>query len=175
MNFAEEYMASILFELKRSKVMGEKTFDQLSDNDIHWTYGEADNSIAIIVKHMVGNMLSRWTNFFSEDGEKPWRNRENEFTQPYTSKAEMIVAWNKGWDCVFSTLESINNANFNQKIKIRNEEHSVLQAINRQLAHYAGHVAQIAYVGRMLKGSKWISLSIPIGESDSFNKKKFKK
>lgn len=175
MSFVDDYKESMLFEFHRNKTMAEKTFDQLTNEDLHWTYGEADNSIAIIVKHMVGNMLSRWTNFFTEDGEKEWRNRESEFIAPYQNKEEMLAHWNKGWNCLFVAIDSINNDNFNSKIKIRAVEHSVMAAVSRQLAHYAGHIAQIAYVGRMLKGKQWQSLSIPAGKSDEFNKKMFGK
>ena len=175
MNFVEAYKESMLFEFNRNKTMAEKTFDQLTNEDLHWKYGEADNSIAIIVKHMVGNMLSRWTNFFTEDGEKEWRNRESEFVAPYKTKEEMLVHWNKGWDCLFTAIDNINEDNFTLKIKIRAVEHSVMAAVSRQLAHYAGHIAQIAYVGRMIKGTEWQSLSIPSGKSDEFNKKMFGK
>ncbi|MGJ8659251.1 MAG: DUF1572 family protein [Cellulophaga fucicola] len=175
MNFVEAYKESMLFEFNRNKTMAEKTFNQLTNEDLHWKYGEADNSIAIIVKHMVGNMLSRWTNFFTEDGEKEWRNRESEFVAPYKTKEEMLVHWNKGWDCLFAAIDNINEDNFTLKIKIRAVEHSVMAAVSRQLAHYAGHIAQIAYVGRMIKGTEWQSLSIPSGKSDEFNKKMFGK
>lgn len=173
MSFQENYIKNIQFEFNRYKVMGDKTFAQLSDEDILWKYSETDNSIAIIVKHMAGNMLSRWTNFLTEDGEKPWRNREVEFEKPYTSKAEMITAWERGWKCLFDALGNIDHSNFDSKIKIRNEEHSIIEAINRQLAHYCSHVGQIVFMGKMIKGTNWISLSIPKGDSEKFNKKMF--
>ena len=162
-------------EFHRYKTMGDKTFSQLSDPDIQWKYGETDNSIAIIVKHMVGNMLSRWTHFLTEDGEKPWRNREMEFEAPYISKAAMLSDWEKGWKCLFDALESIDSSNFSAKVKIRSEEHTVIEAMNRQLAHYCGHVGQIVLLGKMIKGHEWISLSIPKGGSEAFNKKMFGK
>ncbi|KQC29450.1 DUF1572 family protein [Flagellimonas eckloniae] len=173
MSFQENYIENIQFEFNRYKVMGDKTFAQLSDEDILWKYSETGNSIAIIVKHMAGNMLSRWTNFLTEDGEKPWRNREVEFEKPYTSKAEMITAWERGWKCLFDALGDIDHSNFDSKIKIRNEEHSIIEAINRQLAHYCSHVGQIVFMGKMIKGTNWISLSIPKGDSEKFNKKMF--
>ncbi len=175
MTFQENYLKSVRFEFHRYKTMGEKTFAQLSDTDIHWTHKETDNSIAIIVKHMVGNMLSRWTNFLTEDGEKTWRNREMEFEEPYTNKKEMLLAWEKGWKCLFDALEEINASNFDTKIRIREEEHTIVEAINRQLAHYPSHIGQIAFIGKMIKGSNWISLSIPKGGSNAFNKKMFQK
>ena len=153
--------------------MGDKTFAQLSDTDIQWQYGDTDNSIAIIVKHMVGNMLSRWTNFLTEDGEKSWRDREMEFVAPYTSKTALLSDWEKGWKCLFDALESIDSQNFTSKVNIRGEKHTVVEAINRQLAHYCSHVGQIVFLGKMIKGREWISLSIPKGGSEAFNKKMF--
>jgi hypothetical protein len=173
MNFQENYLKNVVFEFKRYKTMGDKTFAQLSDKEIHWKYQATDNSIAIIVKHIVGNMLSRWTNFLTEDGEKSWRNREMEFEKPYASKVEMMAAWERGWECLFKALNSIDSSNFETKIKIRNKEHTLIEAINRQLAHYPSHVGQLAFLGKMIKGSDWISLSIPKGGSSSFNKKMF--
>lgn len=173
MNFQENYLKSVLFEFNRYKTLGDKTFKQLSEDEIHWTYTSTDNSIAIIVKHMVGNMLSRWTNFLTEDGEKTWRNRESEFELPYDTKAELLVAWEKGWNCLFHALNSVNSENFSEKIVIREEAHTISEAINRQLAHYANHVGQILYIGKMIKGKEWISPSIPKGDSEAFNKKMF--
>lgn len=175
MSSTTNFIESVRFEFKRQKALGEKTFVQLSDEEIHWQNGSEDNSIAIIVKHMAGNMLSRWTNFLTEDGEKTWRHRETEFEKPPTSKTEMIAVWEKGWQCLFNALDSVNEENFDQKIKIRNEEHSIMEAIHRQLAHYANHIGQIVYLGRMIKGKDWQSLSIPKGGSANFNKKMFGK
>lgn len=173
MDFQKNYLSNAKFEFLRYKIMGEKTFDQLTDQEILWKYSDTDNSIALIVKHIVGNMLSRWTHFFTEDGEKTWRDRESEFEVPYTSKAEMMGHWKKGWNCLFDALESINSSNFETKIKIRNQDHTVVEAINRQLAHYASHVGQIVLLGKMIKGNDWISLSIPKGQSKAFNQKMF--
>ncbi|AWX45650.1 hypothetical protein HME9304_02677 [Flagellimonas maritima] len=174
MIFEENYLKSVLFEFHRYKALGDKTFKQLSTDDIYWRNNPSDNSIAILTKHLVGNMLSRWTNFLVEDGEKEWRNRDTEFEAPYNSKKEMIVAWEKGWNCLFQAINSISSSNFNSKIKIRNEEHTLVEAINRQLAHYASHVGQIVFLGKMIKGNQWTSLSIPKDGSADFNKKMFK-
>lgn len=173
MNFQENYLSNVIFEFHRYKTMGDKTFAQLTDEDILWTYSETDNSIAVIVKHMVGNMLSRWTNFLTEDGEKEWREREMEFEAPYDTKNEMLEAWEKGWSCLFDALEKLKTVDFDTKIKIRNEEHTIVEAINRQLAHYPSHVGQLAFIGKMIKGPQWESLSIPKGGSDAFNQKMF--
>lgn len=175
MDFQQHFVANAQLEFLRYKTLGDKTFDQLGDMDIHWTFGETDNSIAIIVKHMVGNMLSRWTHFLTEDGEKPWRHRETEFVDPYATKKELQLAWNKGWQCLFDALETIEAKNFDTKIKIRGQEHTIVEAINRQLAHYASHVGQIVLLGKMIKGEDWHSLSIPKGGSEAFNQKLFGK
>jgi len=174
MNYQENYLKSAIFEFQRYKMLGDKCFTQLAEKDIYWTYNEASNSIAVIVKHLVGNMHSRWTNFFEEDGEKSWRNREAEFENHYTSKNEMISAWNDGWQSLFKALESITSENFENTILIRNESHTIFEAVNRQLAHYANHVGQIILIGKMLKGNEWVSLSIEKGKSEDFNLKKFK-
>lgn len=173
MTFQEDYIKSALFEFRRYKNLGDKTFAQLSDENLFWKYREEDNSIAQIVKHVSGNMLSRWTNFLTEDGEKEWRNREQEFIDLPPSKKELLEIWEKGWQCLFDSLGAIDDSNFDTEIKIRNESHSIVQAINRQLAHYANHVGQIVLLGKMIKGKGWISLSIPKGGSKAFNAAKF--
>ena len=174
MIYPENYIQSVQFEFKRYKILGDKTFEQLSEKELLWKYSPTNNSISQIVKHMVGNMLSRWTNFLIEDGEKPWRQRENEFTEPLTKKSEIITSWNQGWDCLFNALNHIDKENFYTEIRIRNEAHTIVEAINRQVAHYAYHVGQIVLLGKMIKGSEWKSLSIPKGGSEAFNRFKFK-
>lgn len=175
MAFQEDYIKSALFEFQRYKSLGDKTFVQLSEEDLLWKSGEEDNNIAQIVKHISGNMLSRWTNFLTEDGEKEWRNREQEFVDPPCSKKEVLKIWKKGWQCLFLALGTIDDSNFGTKIKIRNESHSIVEAVNRQLAHYAHHVGQIVLLGKMIKGKDWVSLSIPKGGSQAFNIAKFKR
>lgn len=174
MNLQAAYLKSLLFECQRYKSLGDKTFVQLNDADIHWKYESTGNSISVIVKHLSGNMLSRWTNFFSEDGEKTWRNRDSEFEDTYKTKEEMLVAWEKGWNCFYDAIQEINEGNFEKTIKIRNEPHSILQALNRQLAHYSYHIGQIVLLGKTIKGENWVSLSIPKGQSKAFNLVKFK-
>ena len=171
----ENYIESVQREFARYKSYGEKTFVQLSDNDIHWKYQETDNCIAVIVKHLVGNMLSRFTNFLTEDGEKPWRQREAEFEDTYATKKEMLAAWEKGWTCLFEALKVVNAKNFDQLVKIRNEEHTIIAALNRQLAHYASHIGQIVLLGKTIKGPAWISPTIPRGGTADFNKAMFGK
>lgn len=170
-----EYLDSVRKQFEYYKSVGEKTFDQLDEADFFWQFNEESNSIAITVNHLAGNMKSRWTDFLSSDGEKEWRNRDSEFEPEIKSKEELIEKWAQGWNCLFSALDSINVENFETKIYIRNQEHSIIDAINRQLAHYSYHVGQIAYVGRMIRGRDWNSLTIAKGKSVEFNREKFEK
>lgn len=157
------------------KELGEKAIGQLDDEHINWRPNEASNSIAIIVHHLNGNMLSRFTEFLTSDGEKPWRNREAEFEVGYKSKTEMMLAWSEGWEKVFSAIDALSEEDLQKLIYIRNEGHSVMDAIQRQLAHYPHHIGQILYIGKMIKGDAWKSLSIPKGKSAGFNQEKFAK
>ena len=171
----EEYLKSIKKQFEYYKTLGEKTFDQVNDKDLFWQFDRESNSIAIIVNHLSGNMKSRWTDFLTSDGEKEWRKRDLEFENVIKSKEELIRKWNEGWECLFTALNSINKENFQTEIFIRNQSHSVLEAINRQYAHYIYHIGQIVYIGKMIKYENWKSLSIPKGNSDNFNLQKFKK
>lgn len=168
-----DYLTTAKRDFQYYKTLGEKTFSQLEEKDCFWQFDSESNSIAVIVNHLYGNMKSRWTDFLSSDGEKQWRKRDLEFKNQLKTKAEVLNRWEQGWDCVFKSLDSINEDNFNTKIYIRSQEHSVIQAINRQLTHYAYHVGQVVYIGRLIKGSKWKYLSIPKDKSDDFNQEKF--
>ena len=163
------FLESAIRQINSYKVVGEKTFDQLTDEQLFWKYNQESSSIAIIVKHIVGNQFSRWTNFLTEDGEKEWRARDNEFENTYSTKAEMIQEWEKGWDCFLSVLNQLTEADLNKIIYIRKEPHSVIDAITRQICHYSYHIGQITYLGKMLKNEKWESLSIPKNKSIQFN------
>ena len=167
------YLISTLKQFEYYKSLGDKTFDQLTDEQIHWQHNNDSNSIAIIVKHLVGNMLSRWTNFLIEDGEKEWRQRDIEFEDTYTTKTEMQLAWNKSWQCLFDAINPLQEKDLNTIVYIRNQGHTVTEAINRQLCHYAYHIGQIVYIGKLLKGDEWKSLSIPKNKSSAYNKEKF--
>ena len=169
------YLNSVKKQFEYYKVLGEKTFDQLNEEEFFWQYNEESNSIAITVNHLWGNMKSRWTNFLKSDGEKEWRNRDLEFEPVIKSKTELINKWNEGWSCLYEALDSVNETNFDTEVFIRNQSHSIVEAVNRQMMHYAYHVGQIVYVGRMIKGKDWKSLSIPKGKSKDFNAKKFSK
>ncbi|MEO0528893.1 MAG: DUF1572 family protein [Bacteroidota bacterium] len=140
MDCRSNHLKSVVFEFHRYKTMGDETFEQIKKADIHWMYGEENNSISQIAKDLVGNMLSRWTHFMTEDGEKPWRNRDMEFIAPYPAKKSMKEAWEEGWESLFNALDSINMENFDTDVNIGNRSHTIIEAINRQLAHYASHV-----------------------------------
>jgi hypothetical protein len=157
------------------KLLGEKTFEQVNDEALFFKYNEDSNSIALIVKHLHGNMLSRWTDFLTSDGEKEWRQRDDEFENAMQSRSELLKTWNEGWDCLFKTLDTLNEADLTKTIYIRNEAHSVMDAVNRQLAHYPYHIGQIVYLGKMLSDKEWKSLSIPKNKSKEFNSDKFSK
>jgi hypothetical protein len=167
------YLQSVLKEFRYYKLLGERTIDQLDERELFWQYNSESNSIAMIVKHMWGNMLSRWTDFITSDGEKPWRDREAEFQNDISGKTELLQKWDEGWSRVLATVESLNENDLSTTIYIRNEGHTVTEAINRQVAHYAYHVGQIVFVGKMIKDAQWKSLSIPRGDSNKFNQNKF--
>ena len=171
----KKYIESIKSQFQYYKMMGEKTFEQLTEKELFWQFNESSNSIAIIVNHLQGNMLSRWTDFLTTDGEKDFRNRDQEFEDIIDSREEFLIKWEAGWACLFQAIDSIHEDNFQTEIFIRNMGHSIIEAFNRQLAHYAFHIGQIIFVGKMIKGNDWKSLSIPKGESKKFNQEKFSK
>jgi len=170
-----EYIESSIKQFEYYKMLGEKTFNQLQEEDLFWKYNEDSNSIGVIVNHLSGNMLSRWTDFLTSDGEKPWRNRDSEFEEVIQNKEALLLRWNEGWDCLLSTLKSLKETDLNQLVYIRNEGHTITEAINRQVAHYAYHVGQIVFIGKMCTQSHWQSLSIPKGNSQHYNAQKFSK
>ncbi len=151
------------------KELGDRSLAQLSEEQIFWQYNEESNSIAIIINHVAGNMLSRWTNFLTEDGEKSWRNRDSEFENNFKTKAEVLEYWEKGWACLFEALNQITDENINSTIYIRGEAHSVVDAVFRQLAHYPYHIGQIIYIAKMMKNEDWQTLSIARNKSADFN------
>jgi len=167
------FLESAIKLFRYYKKLGEGAIAQLNDAEVLAQPNQASNSIALIVHHLSGNMLSRWTDFLKCDGEKPWRNREAEFEDSYPDKAAMMMAWNEGWNCLLTTLETLTPDDLSKIIYIRNEGQSVLEAIQRQLAHYPSHIGQILFQAKAIKGNDFNSLSIPKGNSDSFNKEKF--
>ena len=169
MNLSEEYLSTVIKRLKYYRDLGERTFSQLEEKDLHWQPSSESNSIAVIIQHVSGNMLSRWTNFLAEDGEKEWRDRDDEFEIHSYSRSQLIEMWNKGWDVFIATLNSLTADDLLKTIYIRKEPLTAIDAINRQLAHYPYHIGQIVYIGRLIKNKDWKSLSIPKGASEAYN------
>ncbi|WP_296148826.1 DUF1572 family protein [uncultured Flavobacterium sp.] len=170
-----QFLESVKKQFLYYKTLGEKAIDQLEDEQLFIAANEDTNSIAQIVKHLSGNMLSRWTDFLTSDGEKEWRNRDDEFVDTYQSKEELLDSWNKGWDCLFQAINPLKTEQLSDIIYIRNEGHSVVEAINRQLAHYPYHIGQLVFYAKMLKKTEWESLSIPKNKSVDYNSEKFSK
>lgn len=170
-----DYLESAKKQFEYYKMLGDKTISQLPDEKLFWQYNEESNSIAVIVKHLHGNMLSRWTDFLISDGEKEWRQRDAEFDNDLNSKEELIQKWNEGWNCLFDALNALKEEDFSKTIYIRNQGHSITEAINRQLAHYPYHVGQMVFIGKMICDNQWVSLSIPKGNSTAYNADKFSK
>jgi len=173
MEAAQSYLDSSKKQFLYYKTLADKAMLQLEPQQLFYTPNDDTNSIALIVKHMVGNMLSRWTEFLTTDGEKEWRNRDDEFQDPYSDVETMTLEWEKAWKVLFDALNTVNAENLNSVIYIRNEGHTVIEAINRQLAHYPYHVGQIVFYAKMLKQSGWQSLSIPKNNSVQYNSDKF--
>lgn len=168
MSFESGFLKDAIKRFRFYKELGDKTFAQLDDAAMLYQPSSESNSIAIIVQHMYGNMLSRWTNFLTEDGEKEWRKRDAEFELQEISKQDLLSFWNEGWKCLLDTLESLQPEDLTKTITIRTEPLTVYDAILRQLAHYPYHVGQIVYLGRMVRNEHWASLSIPKGNSAQY-------
>lgn len=175
MNIGNEYLRIVIERFKSVKNLGDKTINQLSEEEIHWTYNNESNSVVIIVKHLSGNMVSRWTDFLTSDGEKEYRNRDEEFIDDISSKSELISVWEKGWKVLIAALAGLSEQDLLNNIYIRGESHLVLEAIERQMAHYAYHIGQIVYISKQLKDSNWKSLSIPKGKSGEYLKEMLEK
>lgn len=175
MEAIQSYLESIKKQFLYYKMLGEKAIDQLEPQQLFVSVNEDTNSIATIIKHISGNMLSRWTDFLTSDGEKEWRNRDAEFENDLQSKEEVLAVWNKGWNCFLDALNSLKPEQLSDIIYIRNEGHTVIEAINRQLAHYPYHVGQIVFYAKQLKNGDWNSLSIPKNKSGNYNAEKFAK
>ncbi len=175
MEATNSYLESVKKQFLYYKTLGEKAIDQLEPEQLFVSINDETNSIATIVKHLSGNMLSRWTDFLTSDGEKEWRNRDAEFEDTIKTKEELLVLWEKGWNCFFDALNALQIEQLSTIIYIRNEGHSVIEAINRQLAHYPYHIGQIVFYAKILKKSKWTSLSIPKNKSNTYNSEKFSK
>ncbi len=166
------YINSVKNQFKQYKVLAEKAIDQVPDEKIDWQYNPETNSIAIIVKHLAGNMVSRFTDFYNSDGEKKWRDRDAEFENEKLSRERLKALWDEGWDCLFQVLNGLSAADLSKVVIIRNEEHTVVEAINRQLTHYAYHIGQIIFIAKMALDNQWRTLTIPKKASREFNAKK---
>jgi Protein of unknown function (DUF1572) len=169
--FTTSYVEDSLSLFQMYKRLAERAMEQLGDEQLFVQIDAESNSIAIIVKHLAGNMRSRWTDFLTTDGEKPDRDRDSEFMDAPASRADLLAMWQDGWGRVFSALEPLGDADLGRTIKVRGEPHSVMQAINRQLTHYASHVGQIVFLAKHLKGSDWTALTIPRNRSADFNRR----
>ncbi|HEX7895506.1 MAG TPA: DUF1572 domain-containing protein [Terriglobales bacterium] len=169
--FSTSYIEDSISLFHYYKKLGEGAIEQVTDEQLFATLDPEMNSIAIIVKHIAGNMRSRWTNFLTSDGEKPDRHRDTEFEQPPATRAEVMRLWNEGWRRLFEALEPLSDSDIERSVSIRGEPHSVMQAINRQIAHYSYHIGQIVFLAKHLNASRWKSLSVPRNKSAEFNRK----
>jgi Protein of unknown function (DUF1572) len=166
----QNYLDDARSSLQAYKKLAEKAIAQLEDEEFFVTIDEESNSVAVVMKHMAGNMFSRWTDFLTSDGEKPNRNRDMEFVvEPQTTKDEVVAYWERGWACVFEALEPLRPEDCEKKVMIRGEEHTIVQAINRQLMHYSYHIGQIVFLAKHFRSAEWQSLSIPKNRSAQFN------
>ena len=169
-SFGTHYLKDALSSLRGYKKQADKAIAQLKDDEIFETLDEEGNSIAVIMKHIAGNMFSRWTDFLTTDGEKPNRQRDLEFViRPDTTKDEIRAYWESGWQCLFNALEPLQPSDFEKTVMIRGEAHTIVQAINRQLMHYAQHIGQIVFLAKHFRSAEWKSLSIPRNRSAEFN------
>ena len=170
-----ETIKNLKKEFFHYKSLGDRTFEQLNQDQMTWKSSSGCSSISQIVKHMNGNMLSRWTDFMTSDGEKIWRNRDDEFIETLKTKKTILQSWEEGWCCFFDAIDALEEEDLKKEVFIRNMGQTVLAALNRQLAHYAYHVGQIVFLGKTLTNENWKTLSIPYGESEGYNRKKFSK
>lgn len=172
----QNYFDDALSAFRAYKKLAEKAIAQMQDEEFFVTLDEESNSVAVIMKHMAGNMISRWTDFLTSDGEKPNRNRDMEFViESETTKDDVLAYWERGWACVFEALEPLRPEDFEKTVMIRGEEHTIVQAINRQLMHYAYHIGQIVFLAKHFRSAEWKSLSIPRNQSAAFNASMAKK
>ena len=165
MSIASTYLASLVKRLEASRDLGTQTFAQLSEDDLHFRPEPGSNSIAVIIRHLHGNMRSRFTDFLTEDGEKSWRERDEEFSDTHTSKTDLLGLWEEGWSCVLKAVKDLSEPDLERTITIRGEPHAVVDALNRNLSHTSYHVGQIVYLGKVIRAGEWKNLSVPLGQS----------
>jgi hypothetical protein len=171
LKFTTSYIEDALAIFQQYKLLGERAMSQVSDQQLFLALDDESNSIAIIVKHITGNMRSRWTDFLTTDGEKPGRNRDSEFRDPPTTREAILRDWDDGWACLFRAIEPLRDEDLGRTVTIRGEAHSAMQAINRQVAHYSQHVGQIVLLAKHYAGSNWQTLSVARNRSDEYNRK----
>ena len=164
-------LTAAIEEFQKIKKLADKSIEQLADEQLHATIDPESNSVAVLMRHMAGNMRSRWINFMTSDGEKPDRMRDREFEDPHQDRAELFAEWEHGWQCVFDALAPLTDADLQRTVVIRGEGMPVYKAISRQVAHYAGHAYQILFLAKHLQGPAWKTLSIPRGQSEEFNRR----
>jgi hypothetical protein len=170
--FTTRFLEDGLVVFRQYKALAEAAMAQVSDEEFFRALDPESNSVAIMVKHLAGNMRSRWTDFLTSDGEKPWRNRDSEFEDRHDlSRAELMNQWEAGWKLVFSALESLTPADLERSVTIRGEKHSVMRAINRQITHYAYHAGQIVFLSKHFRSTQWRTLSIARNKSEEFNRR----
>jgi hypothetical protein len=170
MSISSEFMAAIINAFEANKRLADRAVEQVPDQKLHDALDANTNSIAVIMKHVAGNLMSRWTDFLTTDGEKPSRNRDGEFVDSFASRAEVLDYWERGWACLLKTLKSLGPEDLGKTVTIRGEPHSVPLALERSLGHTCYHVGQIVQVARVHAGEKWNTLTIPRGGSEQFNK-----
>lgn len=170
-SLAQTFLDATLASFRMNKGWADKAIAQVSDDNLHVALDANTNSIAVIMKHVAGNLLSRWTDFLTTDGEKPWRNRDGEFVDTFTTRDEVLAHWESGWQCLFDSLEALSGDDLAKTITIRGEPHTVPLAIQRSLSHTAYHVGQIMLIARVLADENWQTITIPRGESAGFNQR----
>lgn len=170
MSIGKSYLESIILEFTKQKGLADKAIAQLGDEELHYQPDPESNSVAVIMRHLAGNMLSRWTDFLTTDGEKPDRNRDSEFEDPSMRRSELLARWESGWKVFMDTLHSLKEDDLLATVRIRGEELTAMQAINRQVSHYGYHTGQIVYLAKHLRSSQWKTLSIPKGKSAEHTK-----
>jgi hypothetical protein len=175
MSSPSDFLSGAIKQFEFYKMLGDKAMSQIPDEALFWQYNEQSNSIAIIVSHLSGNMISRWTDFLTTDGEKEWRDRDAEFEPIIQNKNELLAQWEKGWSCFLGALTALTDDDMDRIVYIRHVGHTVTEAISRQLAHYPYHIGQIVFISKMISGDQWQSLSIPRGNSKKYNENKFAK
>ncbi len=171
MDITAEFRSATINAFEGNKRLADRAVAQLPDDKLHLSLDENTNSIAVIMKHVAGNLISRWTDFLSSDGEKPWRNRDDEFVDAFADRAQLLQYWDQGWACLLESIAGLNDDDYEKTVSIRGEPHSVPLALERSLGHTCYHVGQIVMLARIHAGENWITLTIPKGGSEQYNKK----